>query len=227
MAVSGVAHHEPERRQVVRRFERLGVAEVDLVLPGGDFVMPRLDLEPHRHQVLDDQPSDLLRPVHRRQVEVAAAVVRLGGGVPFGVELENEELGLDPRHHFEAEALGPRDLPFQRLARAPGERGPVGVVDVADHAGDLSPLVVVRKDAEGAEVGLQHHVRFLDTHEALDRGAVEHHVPVERLLELARGDLDVLVDAEDVGELQAQERHALFLGEVEDVALCRHRVQGG
>ena len=41
--------------------------------------------------------------------------------------------------------------------------------------------------------------------------------PVERLLELRRGELDVLVDAEDVGELQPQEADVVLPGELEDV----------
>jgi hypothetical protein len=41
--------------------------------------------------------------------------------------------------------------------------------------------------------------------------------PLQRLPELRARDLDVLDDAEDVGELQAQEAHLLRLRQVEDV----------
>ena len=50
----------------------------------------------------------------------------------------------------------------------------------------------------------------------LDRRAVEHHLAVERLLELAVWDFDVLDGAEDVGELQPQELDLLLLGRVEE-----------
>src|SRR3989442_193196 len=102
MSVGDVADNEPERREVVGGLERLGVAEVDLVLAGRDLVMPRLDLEPH---------------------------------------------------------------------------------------------------------------------ESLDRRAVEHDVALERLLELALGHLDVLVDAQDIRELEPQEADPLLLADLEEVAL--------
>ena len=66
------------------------------------------------------------------------------------------------------------------------------------------------------EVGPQVHVRLFDADEALDRRAVEHDLAVQRVLELAVGDLDVLDGPEDVGELQAQELHLLALGALED-----------
>ena len=81
-------------------------------------------------------------------------------------------------------------------------------------AADLGP----GEDLERREVGLEIHVRLFDPDEALDRRAVEHDPAVERLAELAVRDLDVLDDAEDVGELQAQELDALPLGAFEDVA---------
>src|SRR5204863_4336701 len=132
------------------------------------------------------------------------------------------ELGLDPGHHLVAERLGFRDLALQRLAGAAGERRPVGVVDVADHARDFARGVVVGEDAERLEVGPQYHVRLFDPDEALDRRAVEHDVALERLVELARGYLDVLVDAEDVGKLQPERGYVLLLGGVEDFAFGWH-----
>ena len=80
-------------------------------------------------------------------------------------------------------------------------------------------LVVVRQDPEGAEFRMQQHVRLLDPDEALDRRAVEHDLAVERLLELAARHLDVLVDAEDVGELEPEEVHVELFGQLEHVAL--------
>ena len=121
MAIRDVAHDEPERRQVVRRLERFGVAKIDLVLPRGDLVMPGLHFESHRDEIFHDKPADFLRAVDRRLIEIAAAVVRLGRRLALGVELKNEELGLHAGHHFVPESLGFGDLPFQRLARAARE----------------------------------------------------------------------------------------------------------
>src|SRR6184192_2768740 len=220
VAVGDVADDEPERRQVVRGLEGDRVAEIDFVLPRCDFVVTRLDLEPHRHQVPDDEAPDLLGPVHRGLIEVATVIMGVGGGLAARVELEDEELRFGARHHLVAQRLRRRDLPLQRLARASRERRPVGVVDVADEPGDAPPLVVVRQHPERVEVGLQDHVRLLDPHEPLDRRAVEHDVALERLVELALGHFDVLVDAQDVGELEAQEVDFLLLAELEQLALA-------
>jgi len=44
--VGDIANHEPERRQIVRGRQRLGVAKIDLVLPGRNFMMARFDFDP-------------------------------------------------------------------------------------------------------------------------------------------------------------------------------------
>ena len=206
-----VLHHEPEGADVVRRRQHIVVAEVDLVLAGGDFVMRGLDVEPHRLEREHDLAAHVLALIDRRQVEVAARVVRLGGRLAVA-PLEQEELGLGPRVHREAALGGQRDHALQRGARAAGERLAVGPVDVADHPRHLlAARVAPREDREGVEVGPQVHVRLLDADEALDRRAVEHDLAVQRVLELAVGDLDVLDRPEDVGELQAEELHLLAL----------------
>src|SRR6185437_8324488 len=58
-----------------------------------------------------------------------------------------------------------------------------------------------------------------DAHETFDRRAVEHDVGVERLLELRCRHLHVLVHAEDVGELEAEESHFVGAGQLQNVFL--------
>jgi hypothetical protein len=62
-------------------------------------------------------------------------------------------------------------------------------------------------------------LRLFDAHEPLDRGAVEHDSPLERLLELAVWHLDVFQDAEDVGELEAHELDLLALDTLQNPGL--------
>jgi hypothetical protein len=139
-----------------------------------------------------------------------------------GAGAEEEELGLHPGVHREAHRGRARDLALENPARVARERRAVGQVDVADEPRDARLGVPPREDLEGREVGREEHVRFLDAHETLDRRAVEHDVAGERLLELRRRDLDVLVDAEDVGELQAHRADVQLLGVRENV--LRRRV---
>ena len=147
--VGHVADDELEGGEIVGGGERVGVPEVDLVLPGGDLVVRRLHLEPHLHQLLDDDPADLLALVDRAQVEVGPGVVGHRGGRAVRALLEQEELGLAARHHREAELPGPLDLALERGARAAGERLLVRRVDVAEQPPDPAAFVVVGQDPEG------------------------------------------------------------------------------
>jgi hypothetical protein len=104
---------------------------------------------------------------------------------------------------------------------APGERLLVRGVDVAEQPGHPAALVVIGQDAEGVEVGLEQHVRLFDPHEPLDGRPVEHDLAAERLLELAARHFDVLVDAEDVGELEAEEIHPEAAGQGQHIVLPR------
>ena len=92
-------------------------------------------------------------------------------------------------------------------------RNGIPTTETHDAAGyfDLSPVDM------GEEVRREKHVGLFDPDEALDRGPIEHHVAGERLLELRSGDLDVLVDTEDVRELQSEEADVVGRGEVQDV----------
>jgi hypothetical protein len=50
-------------RDVVRRLQRVGVPEVDLVLPVRDLVVRRLDLEPHPLEHVDHRAPGILAEV--------------------------------------------------------------------------------------------------------------------------------------------------------------------
>ena len=180
--------------------------------------MRRLDLEAHRLEREHDLPPDVLAEIDGREIEVAGGVVGLGGGLAV-TRLEQEELGLGAGVHREAGLGRPGDRALERLPRAAGERGAVRVVDVADQARPMrSPVFWVQGRMRNVErSGREVHVRLLDAHEPLDRRAVEHDAAVERRGELAVGNLDVLDDPEDVGELQPQELDVHAVGQLEDL----------
>ena len=99
----------------------------------------------------------------------------------------------------------------QHLAGVPLERRPVEVVDVAEdpRLGRLG--VAPRQDLERVRVRDGQHVGLLDAGEAVDRGAIERHPVLERVLQLGRADGEALEVAEDVGEPQPHEAHAALL----------------
>ena len=76
---------------------RVGVLEVDLVLPGRHLVVRGLDLEAHLLEREDDVAAGLFAPVDGGQVEVGALVVRVDDGIAVRVAAEEEELRLRAR----------------------------------------------------------------------------------------------------------------------------------
>ena len=140
--------------------------------------------------------------------------------------LEDEKLGFHAGVHRESEFGRAGNLSLQDTARIAVEGGAIGSRDVADEARNAACGITPRKNPERRQVRSEQHVRLFDTNEPLDRGPVEHDVAGERLLELRARNLDVLVDAEDVGELQPQEAHVLRRHEAEQF-LARNAGAGG
>ncbi len=112
------------------------------------------------------------------------------------------------------------NLPLQGETRTTREWRVVRVVDVADQASDTATLIVVGKNPKGCEIRLEEHVALFDAYETLDGRTVKEDVPGESLRELTLGNLHVLVDTSDIGELQSQGIHLEPLGKPEDVLSC-------
>ena len=84
-------------------------------------------------------------------------------------------------------------------------------MDITDDAGrGHSVLISPGQHHKGVVVGFQVHIGFVDAHEAVNGGTVKHHLAVERLLNLAAGNGDILHKAEDVDKLQAEEVDVLL-----------------
>ena len=215
-----VLDDETERADVVGGDEHVVLAEIDLVLRGGDLVVRRLDVDADRLEGEHDLPAHVFAEVDRGEVEVAGGVVGLGGR-PAVARLEQEELGLGAAVHRVAGGRRAGDSALQGVPGTALERAAVWIVDVADQPADaLAGRRRPRQDAERRQVRTQEHVRLLDPDEAFDGRAVEHDLAVQRRAELPVRDLDVLDHAEDVGELQAHELHVRALGELEDLRLA-------
>ena len=123
-----------------------------------------------------------------------------------------------------AHVLGP-------LERAPHDPARVALVglaarhaDVAEHARHRPFLRAIGEDRERLRVGHGDHVRLLDGVEAGDRGAVEAHAPVERVVDLLLGDGEALQLPEDVREPQSDELDVALLHRRHDLVSRHHRL---
>ena len=125
--------HVAERHHVVGHRQRVGVAQVDLLLAGRALVVAELHRDAHLLQRVDGVPAEVGRRVVHGLVEVAAvvgghrhrAVVRAG--------LQQEELDLGVHVAGEAEVAGLGELAAQHVPRVGPRRRAVGHGDVAEH----------------------------------------------------------------------------------------------
>ena len=194
------------------------------MLTGGHLMVAGLDLEAHLLQGQADFTASPLPVIQGAQVEVSGLIVGLGGGLALLVSLEEEELRLGA--HAEgviAHILGPLEHPLQHAAGVAHEGGAVGVVDIADEPGHLAVLGPPGEHSEGVQVGVEILVGLIDAHEALDGGAVQHDLVVDRLLDLRGRDGHVLELTENVGELHTDKLDVLFFYDADDIFLgMRH-----
>ena len=207
-----------EGHHVVGHRQRVGEAQVDLLLAGRAFVVAELHRDAHEFQGLDRVPAEVRRGVVHRLVEVAGVVDRNGHRPVFGTGLEQEEFDFGMHVAGEAEVVGLLQLAPQHVPRVRPRRRAVRHGDVAEH-----PRRVVVAGAggpgqhlEGRRIRVGDGVGFRDPREALDRGAVEADAFLEGALEFGRGDGDRLEETEHVGEPEPHEADVPFLQRAED-----------
>ncbi len=83
-----------QRERVFRRGQRVGIAEIDFVLPGTGFVVRGLRHDAHVRQCEADLTADVLALVFGRDVEVTGFIEGLLGGSPLVVGLEQIEFAF-------------------------------------------------------------------------------------------------------------------------------------
>jgi hypothetical protein len=188
-----------EGDHVVGRLQRGRMAEVDLVLSGGDLVVGGVHLDAQGLQRRHHRLAHVDAAVGG-EVEVAAAVVGQRLQRPGDVVAQQEELDLGPAPVLEVHLPGHLDGPAQ---------GAAGVARVGLAVRGVGPADQPRRrrrcpgqDPERLQVGHQEHVALGGAGEGLHRGAVEPGAVLDGVGQLLGGDGHVLHRAHDVGELQ-------------------------
>ena len=215
-------HHQLVRHHRVGHGQRIGEAQIYLVLRGPVLVVAVLHGDAHLLQCEHRVAAQVGGVVEAREVEVAAAVEHLGALGPL--EVVELQLGAHVEHIAHLPGLPHRAR--QHLARIAFERQAVGRAHVAEHAGDRVGLRAPGQHLERGGIGIGEHVGFLRAAEPLDAAAVEAHAVGERVLELARHDGERLHGAQHVGEPEAHEVHVAALDGLEEEVLVGVRGHG-
>ena len=211
--------HGAKGDDVVGRGERVGVAQVDLVLTRTVLVMGELDLDVHRLQVLDGGAAEVLALAAVDVVEVAGLVHRPQRGALLVGLLEEVELDLGVGVELQPLLLSAGEGILQHAARIGGRGLAVGGEDVAHHAAGRVGLAAPGQQLEGRGVRAQDHVGLVAAGEALDGGAVDADALGEGDLEVRRRDRDRLQRPRDVAEPQPDEPHVLVGDGADDVVM--------
>ena len=96
VTVGHVLHDESKRTDVVRCNQCVVVSEIDFVLSRSDLVVRGLDVKAHLLEGKDDLAANVFTQINGSQIEVAAGVVRFGGGLARWPPLKKKEFGLGP-----------------------------------------------------------------------------------------------------------------------------------
>ena len=190
LAQRHLAHDGAEGHDVVGGAQRVGVAQVDLLLAGAALVVAELHRDAHRLEHRDRLAAEVRAARLGRVVEVAAAVDRDRVGAGDRAVLEEVELDLGVGVEGEPLVGGRAQRALEDVPRVGVRRAAVGHHDVAEHPRRRRALAPAapRQDLERRRVGLGEHVGLVDPGEALDGRAVEADALVEGVLELGRRD---------------------------------------
>ena len=211
-----LAHDETERHHAVGHRERVGVAQIDLLLARRVLVEAVLDRDPHVLQRADGALAQLTGDVVRGEVEIPAPVDRLGQRT-LDERLEVEELDVGGDVERQALLVGGLHVAAQHLARIALERRAVEVMDVAEDPRFGRLGITPGEQLERVGIGNRQHVRLLHPGEPVDRRAVERHPVAQRVVEFGRRDREALQRAQHVGEPEPDQAHAAFFDAAEHV----------
>ena len=202
-----------ERHHVVGHRQRVGIAQVDLLLAGRALVVAELHRDAHLLERVDGVAAEVRRRVVYGLVEVAAVIGRHRHRTVVRARFQQEELDLGMHVAGEAQVAGLGQLAAQHVPGVRPGRRSVGHRDVAEHprrvvlAGAGGP----RQHLEGRRIRTGHGVGFGDPRETLDRGTVESDALLERALQFGGRDRYGLEVSEHVGEPEPDEADIAFL----------------
>ena len=212
-------HHRAEGHRMVRRRERVGIAEIDLILPRALLMVGAFRLDAKLPQRQADLPADIFTFVGRGDVHIARVVIGAAGGVAAFVGFEQVKLHLCAKGEGDPSLLRFTDGVFQQITGVGVQNRAVRVGDVAEHPHHPAAFRTPGQLGQCHGVGPQQKVRADLAAEARNGGRVDGDAAFKGALQLAGHHGDVFLSAEHITEGQPDELDILLLNILQD--LCR------
>ena len=207
-----------EGHEVVRRFERLGGAEIDLVLAGALLMVRGFRLNVHLFERQADLTAHVFRLVERRYIEILAVIVRNGGWMAVFIQLEQVKLAC--RAHGQRVACAARTAVglTQQMTAVALERRAVRIANVAVKAHYTALSRPPRQNGKRRRVGKQQQVGGVYVEKAAQRGGIEMNAVLKGAGQLGRLNGNVLLVSENITERQTDEFNVVLLNKLYDFA---------
>ena len=204
-------HHGFEMHGIIGGGHGIGVAEIDLILPGPLLVMGALRLDAHVLQIQADFPADVLPLILRGHVHIAGMIEGFVGGISVFIGFEQVEFKLRAEADLAAQLACLPDRILQNGAAVHGEGPSIGMADVAEHLHHLAPAGPPGKHIQSGRNGMQKQIRPHWTSKARDGGGIKGNAVGKSALQFLRHDRDILLSAGHITKSQADELHILLL----------------
>ena len=165
--------------------DRVGILEVDFMLPFGDLVMGRFDLKAHFFQGFDNGAAAFDPAVIGFNIKITGDVVGDGGGTTFFVPAEEEELALGADVHGVTEFFGFFHNPLQVATGAAIKGGSVRFVNIADDTGGVAAVLFAPgENDKGVIIRFEVHIGFVDANKTFNGRTVEHDLAIQGFFNL-------------------------------------------
>ena len=214
-----------ERHNVVRCGESIGVAQIDLVLPGTRFVVAELDRNSEVFEHPDRATTEIVGASARHVVEVTRRINWLRTVFAVIAGLQKIKLNLRVGIEGESQVGGFFQLTLEDKPGIGHRRLTIGSRDVAEHPGGGVDFSTPGQNLERGGVRVRQNIGFKSTGKALNGGTIYTQAFSEGALNLGWRNRHHLESSHDVGEPEADELHSALLNCAQNkIALFIHHI---
>ena len=214
-----------ERHDVVRCSESIGVAQIDLILPGSSLVVAELDRNSEVFEHSNRATAEIVGASTRDIIEIARRIDRLRTVLSVTARLQKIKLNFGVGIEGETQVGGFFQLTLEDKTGIGHRRLTIGCRDVAEHPGGRVNFSTPGQNLERGGVRVRQNIGFKRTGKALNGGTIYTQAFSEGALNLGWRNRHHLESSHDVGEPEADELHSALLNCAQNkIALFIHHI---